>query len=109
MLSRAACIWSPRQPEVGAVGADLGPWKLDRSTSAGDRRGERLGHRPVPGRGVDEAQQVGRAIHLELIEQEPDLRGLRGEDLVLRGKLPELPLERADRLLAGRVDELRVR
>src|SRR4029079_10707976 len=36
----------------------------------------------------------------------PDLATLRREDLVLRGEVPELPLERPDRLLPGRVDEL---
>jgi hypothetical protein len=81
-----------------------GPWSPDERTSASDGDPERLGHRPVPGRRRDEAKQVGRAGHLELVEKERDLRRLRGEDLVLRGKLPDLPLERADRLLAGRVD-----
>src|SRR6185369_10999711 len=47
-----------------------------------------------------------RPVHAELGEQEADLATLRGEDLVLRRKLPELALERPDRLLARRVDEL---
>src|SRR5487761_2748286 len=77
-----------------------------RSASGGRR--QRLRHRPMPGGRRDEAEQVGGAGHLQLVEEEPDLGALRGEDLVLRGQLPDLALERADCLLAGRVDELRV-
>ena len=62
----------------------------------------RLDRRDVP---VD---HLARPADLELGEQEPDLAPLGGQDLVLRPQLPELALERADRLLAGRVDELLV-
>ena len=49
-----------------------------------------------------------RAVHAELGEEERDLPALGGEDLLLRRQVPQLALERADRLLAGRVDELLV-
>ena len=51
---------------------------------------------------------LARAVDAELGEQERDLASLRGEDLVLGREVPELALERADRLLARRVDELLV-
>ena len=42
------------------------------------------------------------------MEQELDLGGLGGENLVLRGEVPQFALERPDCLLAGRVHELLV-
>ena len=44
----------------------------------------------------------------ELVEQEADLLRLGGEDLVLRLEVPQLALERPERLLARRVHELLV-
>ena len=60
-----------------------------------DRPDIRLDHLPRP-------------VHAKLREQEGKLAALRREDLVLRIQIPQLPLERPDRLLAGRVDELLV-
>ncbi len=42
------------------------------------------------------------------VNRNENLRRCGGEDLVLRRQVPQLPLERPDRLLAGRVDELLV-
>src|SRR5437879_11292967 len=49
---------------------------------------------------------LARAVDAELGEQERDLPTLGRQDLILRRELPELALERPDRLLPGRVDEL---
>jgi hypothetical protein len=49
-----------------------------------------------------------RSANLELIEQEAKLLLLVGDDLVLGRQLPQLALERTERLLARLVDELDV-
>ena len=51
---------------------------------------------------------VARVVHPQLGEEVRDLATLAGQDLVLGRELPELALERPDRLLAGRVHELLV-
>jgi len=55
---------------------------------------------------LDEGAAAGGA---ELLEEEVHFGGLRREDLVLGGEVPELALERADGLLTAGVDELDVR
>src|SRR5688572_17599685 len=56
---------------------------------------------------MDEAlDHLHRAVHAELREKEGNLPALGREDLLLRRQVPELALERADRLLPRRVDEL---
>ena len=49
---------------------------------------------------------VHRPVDAKLREEERNLPSLGGEDLFLRGQIPELALERTESLLPGRVDEL---
>src|SRR5262245_57386600 len=76
--------------------------------SAGDRdAGQRLRDRALHRHGLDvSVHHPPRGVGPQLGEQEPELAALGGEDLVLRVQLPQPALERADRLLPGRVQEL---
>ena len=71
------------------------------------RRASGIGRCTVDGPDV-RPDHLARPVDAELGEQERDLAALGREDLVLGREVPQLALERPDRLLAGRVDELLV-
>src|SRR5260221_2598227 len=89
--------------------SSAGPVRRSASLARGDGLAERARDWSVQLDGMSElVDHRPRVVDSKLAEQVGNLAPLRSEDLVLGLEIPELALERPNRLLAARLDELLV-